>query len=35
MPKCNSVSALSGFIEREMLKVILALPANNKVVQVF
>ena len=33
--KCNSASALSGCIEKEMSKVILSLPPNNEVVQVF
>ena len=33
--KCNSASALSGCIEKEMPKVILSLPPNKEVVQVF
>ena len=33
--KCNSASTLSGCIEREMLRVIIALPASNVVVDIF
>ena len=33
--KHNSVSALNGSIEKEMSKVILSLPTNNEVVEMF
>ena len=33
--KCNSASTLSGCIEREMLRVILALQTSNEVVDIF
>ena len=33
--KCNSASTLSGCIEREMLRVIIALPTSNVVVDIF
>ena len=33
--KCNSASKLSGCIQREQSKVILALPMNNSVMKVF
>ena len=33
--KCNSASALSGWIQRVMSKVVLPLPPNNEVVEVF
>ena len=33
--KCNSASTLSDCIEREMSKVIIALPTSSKVVDVF
>ena len=33
--KCNSASALSGYIEREMSKVIIALPTNPEHVEIF
>lgn len=33
--KCNSASTLSGCIEKEMSKVIIALPASNEVVDIF
>ena len=33
--KCNSASKLSGCIQREQSKVILALPMNNSVMEVF
>lgn len=32
--KCNSASAFSGYIEREMSNLIFALPTNNEVVEV-
>ena len=32
--KCNSVSTLSGCIEREMYKAIIALPTSNEVVDI-
>ena len=33
--KCNSASALSGCIEREMPKIIIALPTNAEHVEIF
>ena len=33
--KCNSASTLSGCIEREMSKVIIALPTSSEVVDIF
>ena len=33
--KCNSASTLSGCIEREILRVIVALPTSNVVVDIF
>ena len=33
--KCNSASSLSGSIERDLSKVIVALPTTNEVVDVF
>ena len=33
--KCNSASTLSGCIEREMSKVIIALPTNNEYINLF
>ena len=33
--KCNPASKLSGYIQREQSKVILALPTNNSVMEVF
>ena len=33
--KCNSARTLSGCIEREMLRVIIALPTSNVVVDIF
>ena len=33
--KCNSASTLSGCIEREMSKVIIALPTSNEAVHIF
>ena len=33
--KCNSASSMSGFIEREMSKIILALPAKYDHVEIF
>ena len=33
--KCNSASALSGWIQKVMSKVVLSLPPNNEVVEVF
>ena len=33
--KCNSTSILSGCIEREMSRVIIALPTSNEVVDIF
>ena len=33
--KCNSVSTLSGCIEREMSRVIIALPTSNEIVYIF
>ena len=33
--KCNSASTLSGCIEREMSKVIIALPNSSEVVDIF
>ena len=33
--KCNSASTLSGCIEREMSKVIIALPTNNEFINIF
>ena len=33
--KCNSTSILSGCIEREMSRVIIALPTSNEVVDLF
>ena len=33
--KCNSTSTLSGCIEREMLRVIIALPTSNEVIDIF
>ena len=33
--KCNSASTLSGCIEREMLRVIIALPTSNEVTDIF
>ena len=33
--KCNSASAMSGYIEREMSKIILALPTKLDHVEIF
>ena len=33
--KCNSASTLSGCIEREMSRVIIALPTSNEAVDIF
>ena len=33
--KCNSASTLSGCISREMSRVIILLPASNKIVDIF
>ena len=33
--KCNSASTLSGCIEREMSRVIIALPTSNEVLDIF
>ena len=33
--KCNSASSLSGSIERDLSKVIIALPTSNEIVDVF
>ena len=33
--RCNSASTLSGSIEREMSKVIIALPTSNEIVDIF
>ena len=33
--KCNSASAMSGYIEREMSKIILALPTKRDHVEIF
>ena len=33
--KCNSASSLSGCIERDMSKIIIALPANKTVMEIF
>ena len=33
--RCNSASTLSGYIERDTSKVIIALPANNDAVDIF
>ena len=33
--KCNSVSTMSGYIEREMSKVIITLPTTSKHVEIF
>ena len=33
--KCNSASALSGSIERDLSKVIIALPTTSEIVDVF
>lgn len=33
--KWNSVSTLSGRIERDMSKIIIALPTSNKVIDIF
>ena len=33
--KCNSASAMSGYIEREMSKIILALPTKIEYVEIF
>ena len=33
--RCNSASSLSGSIERDLSKVIIALPTTNEVVDVF
>ena len=33
--KCNSVSFLSGCIEREMSRVITALPTSNEMLDIF
>ena len=33
--KCNSASAMSGYIEREMFKIILALPTKLDHVEIF
>ena len=33
--RCNSASTFSGFIEREMSKVIIALPKSNESVEIF
>ena len=33
--KCNSASSLSGSIERDLSKVIIALPTTNEIVDVF
>ena len=33
--KCNSASTLSSCIEREMLRVIIALPTSNEAVDIF
>ena len=33
--KCNSASSLSGSIERELSKIIIALPITNKIVDIF
>ena len=33
--KCNSASKLSGCIQREQPKVILALPTNNSIMETF
>ena len=33
--KCNSTSALSGYIEREVSKIIIALPTNAEHVEIF
>ena len=33
--KCNSASTLSACIEREMLRVIIALPTSNETVYIF
>ena len=33
--KCNSASTLSGCIEREMSRVIIALPTSNGVLDIF
>ena len=33
--KCNSVSKLCGCIQREQSKVILALPTNNSIMEIF
>ena len=33
--KCNSASTLSGYIEREMSCVIIALPTSNEAVEIF
>ena len=33
--KCNSPSKLSGCIQREQSKIVLALPTNNSIVEIF
>ena len=33
--RCNSASTLSGSIETEMLKVVIALPTSNKILSIF
>ena len=33
--KCNSASSLSGSIERELSKIIIARPITNKIVDIF
>ena len=33
--KCNSASSMSGSIERDLSKVIIALPTNNETVDIF
>ena len=33
--KCNSVSKLSGCIQKEQSKVIVALPTNNSIMEIF
>ena len=35
LKKCNSASTLSGCIEREMSRAIIALPTSNEVLDIF
>ena len=33
--KCNSANSLSGCIERDISKIIITLPTNNTIIEVF